>query len=68
MVLLPHLLISVFVSLAVTGFAALNGYGILACFVVYTVTGLVVLLALIVLSLLTSGFQSEMTADVATKA
>ena len=66
--LLPRLLSSVSVSLAVSVFAALSGYGILACLVVYAVTGQVVLLALSLLSLLTPDVQSAMTADAATEA
>lgn len=65
---LPHLLISIFVSLAVTVFAALSGYGILACLVIYAVTGQVVLLALSVLSVLTSDVQSGMTSDITEEA
>lgn len=68
MVLLPHLLISIFVSLVVTVFAALSGYGILACLVIYAVMGQVVLLALSVLSLLTPDIQSGMTSDVTKEA
>ncbi|MFA8387894.1 MAG: hypothetical protein ACEPO2_19925 [Pelagibaca sp.] len=66
--LLPRLLSSIFVSLAVSVFAALSGYGILACLVIYAVTGQLVLLALSLPSFLTPDVQSEMTADVATGA
>lgn len=66
--LLPRLLSSIFVSLAASVFAALSGYGILACLVIYAVTGQAVLLALSLLSFLTSDVQSAMTANAATEA